>query len=250
MVASLSQSEAVPFLNGDIMLRNKGFCTQSVHAGERGPRPDYTPTSTPIYHSVGYLYDDMADLDAVFAGGKDGYVYPRYGNPTVAAFERALAILEDTEDAVAYASGMAAIHAALLGAGARQGAHVVAATDVYGATYALLTRTLCELGVHTRFVDFCDLAAVAQAVEQERPAALICEIISNPLMKVADVPRLVEIAHQAGAVLIVDNTFASPYLYRPAKRRHRLCRALGDQVPGRPRRRAGRCRVLQLGARA
>ena len=198
------------------MLRDKSIQTQAVHAGERGPRPDYTPTSTPVYHSVGYLYDDMTDLDGVFAGQKDGYVYPRYGNPTVAAFERALAVLEGTEEAVAYASGMAAIHAALLGAGARHGSHIVAAADVYGATYALLARTLADLGVHTHFVDICDLAAVAQAVEQHQPAALLCEIISNPLMKVADVPALAELAHRASAALIVDNTFASPYVFRPA----------------------------------
>lgn len=198
------------------MLRDKSIQTQAVHAGERAPHPDYTPTSTPVYHSVGYLYDDMADLDAVFGGVKEGYVYPRYGNPTVAAFERALAVLEGTEEAVAYASGMAAIHAALLGAGARQGACVVAAADVYGATYALLTRTLRDLGVRTVFVDIGEPSAVAQAVERARPAALLCEIISNPLMKVAEVPALAEIAHSAGAALIVDNTFASPVLFRPA----------------------------------
>jgi cystathionine gamma-synthase/methionine-gamma-lyase len=91
----------------------------------------------------------------------------------------------------------------------------VAAADVYGATYALLERTMAELGVRTRFVDIADMKQVANAVDEERPVALVCEIISNPLMKVADVPALVEIAHQAGATLIVDNTFATPYLLRP-----------------------------------
>jgi cystathionine beta-lyase/cystathionine gamma-synthase len=197
------------------MSRDQSIFTLAVHAGERAERPDFTPVSTPIYHSVGYLYEDMEDLDGVFAGTRSGYVYTRYGSPTVAAFERAMAVLENAEDAVAFASGMGAIHATLLSAGAQAGTTIVAAADVYGATYALLDRALRVLGVRVRFVDITDREQVATAVAEEQPAALVCEIISNPLMKVADVPTLAGIAHEAGAVLIVDNTFASPYLYRP-----------------------------------
>jgi len=171
--------------------------------------------STPIQHSVGYLYKDMQDLDGVFGGERAGYVYPRYGSPTVSAFERAIAVLEGAEDAVAFASGMGAIHAALLGAGVRAGTSVVAATDVYGATYALLERTMTGLGVGVRFVDIAHLEQVARAIAQEQPVAVICEIISNPLMKVADVPALAGMASEAGAALIVDSTFATPYLFRP-----------------------------------
>jgi cystathionine beta-lyase/cystathionine gamma-synthase len=196
-------------------LKGKSIYTVAVHAGERGPRPDFMPVSTPIYPSVGYLYDDMRDLDGVFGGERAGYVYPRYGSPTVTAFEQAIAALEATEDAVAFASGMAAIHAALLSAGVRAGTGVVAAADLYGATYALLDKTFTALGARVRFVDIADLGQVKQAVAEERPIALLCEIISNPLLKVADVPALVDIAHGAGAALIVDNTFASPYLFRP-----------------------------------
>ncbi|MEJ2733511.1 MAG: PLP-dependent aspartate aminotransferase family protein [Anaerolineae bacterium] len=197
------------------MLKDRSIFTKAVHAGERGPRPDFTPVSTPIQHSVGYLYDDMVDLDGIFGGEQAGYVYPRYGSPTVSAFEQAIAELEEAEDAVAFASGMGAIHAALLGAGVLAGKAVVAATDVYGATYALLERTFTDLGVRVRFVNITDLDQVAQAVAEERPVVLLCEIISNPLMKVADVPSLAEMAHAAGAFLIVDNTFATPYLFRP-----------------------------------
>jgi cystathionine gamma-synthase/methionine-gamma-lyase len=92
---------------------------------------------------------------------------------------------------------------------------VVAATELYGATYALLDQTFAELDVRTRFVDITDLDQVARAIDEERPVTLVCEIISNPLIKVADVPALAAMAHQAGAALIVDNTFASPYLFRP-----------------------------------
>jgi len=197
------------------VLKNKSIFTQAVHAGERGPRPDFDPVSTPIHPSVGYLYDEMDDLDGVFAGERAGYVYPRYGSPTVTAFEQAVAVLEGAEDAVAFASGMAAIHAALLGAGLHSGAVVVSAADVYGATYALLDKAFVAQGVRVRFVDIADLDQVAGAVASEQPAALLCEIVSNPLLKVADVPALAEIAHAAGAALLVDNTFASPYLFRP-----------------------------------
>ena len=110
---------------------------------------------------------------------------------------------------------MAAIHAVLLGAGVRAGTAVVAAADVYGATYALLDKTFTALGVRVRFVDITDLEQVKQVVAEERPIALLCEIISNPLIKVADVPALADIAHGIGAALIADNTFASPYLFRP-----------------------------------
>ena len=197
------------------MLKDKSVFTQAVHAGERGPRPDFDPVSTPIYPSVGYLYDEMGDLDGVFAGERAGYVYPRYGSPTVTAFEQAVAVLEGAGDAVAFASGMAAIHAALLGAGLCSGAAVVSAADVYGATYALLDKAFTAQGVRVRFVDITNLDQVTGAVAAERPAALLCEIVSNPLLKVADVPALAEIAHAAGAVLLVDNTFASPYLFQP-----------------------------------
>jgi len=196
-------------------MKNKSIFTQAVHAGERGPRPDFTPVSTPIYQSVGYLYDDMADLDGVFGGTRQGYVYSRYGSPTVTAFEQATALLEGAEDAVAFASGMGAIHAALIGAGVQAGTAVVSAADVYGATYALLERTFTTLGVRVRTVDITDLDQVARAVNEEQPVALICEIISNPLLKVADVPALAALAGSVGASLIVDSTFASPYLFHP-----------------------------------
>jgi len=191
------------------------FATRAVHAGERAPSPDYTPTATPIYNAVTYIYPDMETLDRVFDDPNAGYVYSRYGNPTCAAFEEALASLEGGEAALSFASGMAAIHAALLAAGARAGATVVAAQDVYGATYALLSRLFASLGVNAVFADFTDVDAVKTVMAQARPAVVLFETISNPLLKLADVPRIVELAHAAGAKVIVDNTFASPCLVRP-----------------------------------
>ena len=189
--------------------------TQAVHAGERGPRPDCTPVVTPIYNSVGYLYESMDQLDEVFGGEREGYVYPRHGNPTNAALERAVATLEDGEAALSFASGMAAIHAALLATGLEAGQSVVAAHDVYGATYALLANLFTSLGVRVRFVDIADLASVERAIAEEKPKAVFCEIISNPLLKVADVPALAELAHAHGAEMVVDSSFATPYLVRP-----------------------------------
>ncbi len=191
------------------------FSTRAVHAGERLPMPDYTPTTTPIHPAVTYLYDEMQDLDAVFSRAKDGYVYRRYGNPTTRALEVALANLEGGDAALTYASGMAAMHAALLAAGLKAGAHVVAARDCYGATYSLLDRLFNDQGVITHFVDITDRDAVATALQSHAPTVLVCETISNPLLKLADIPGLVDLAHAAGALVIVDSTFTTPYLMRP-----------------------------------
>jgi cystathionine beta-lyase/cystathionine gamma-synthase len=199
--------------------------TLAVHAGERATKttpltgPDaghsYEPVVTPVHHSVGYTYEDTEDLDAVFSGTSDNPVYTRYGNPTVAAFEAAVTALEGGEAALAYGSGMAAIHAALLAAGARAGTAVVAAHDVYGATYALLNRLLATQGVAVRFVDVADLQTVEHALQELHPVALLTETVSNPLLKVADLPALARLSHGAGAKFIVDNTFATPVLCRP-----------------------------------
>jgi cystathionine beta-lyase/cystathionine gamma-synthase len=196
-------------------LQRKAFATRAVHAGERAPRPDYTPVVGPIHPTVGYLYDSLDDLDAIFATMREGYVYPRYGSPTVAAFESVMAELEEGEAAHAFASGMGAIHAALLAAGARSGTAVVAALDLYGATYTLLSRLFAELGVVTYFVDVADLAGVEAALVETRPVALVAETISNPLLKVADLSALAGLAHRYAAQFLVDNTFASPYLCTP-----------------------------------
>lgn len=198
-------------------LKNKAFSTRAVHAGERLLRADFLPVTTPIYPSVGYLYEDMETVDAVFAGERPGYVYLRYGNPTLDAFETALAELEGAESAHAFASGMAAVHASLLAAGARAGVSVVAALDLYGATFVLLRNLLSQLGVQAVMVDVTDLEAIEDTLRTHRPIALLAETISNPLLKIADVPSLAELAHSRGAQLLIDNTFASPYLYNPIR---------------------------------
>lgn len=198
-------------------LRHKSFATRAVHAGERLNTDGINPVVTPIHPSVGYTFADSQDLDAVLGGEKDGYVYStRYANPTVAAFETAVANLENTESAHAFASGMAAVHLALLAAGVKSGTAVVAAADIYGATYTLLQEVFRSLGAAVHFVDVLDETAVQATVQRVRPVALFVETISNPLLKVANLPRLADIAHASDALLLVDNTFCSPYLCQPA----------------------------------
>ncbi|HLO30858.1 MAG TPA: PLP-dependent aspartate aminotransferase family protein [Anaerolineales bacterium] len=198
-------------------LSHKAFQTRAVHAGERKPAADYTPVSTPIWPSVGYLYESMDDMDAVFGGAKQGYVYVRYASPTVSAFETAVASLEGAEAAQAYSSGMAAIHAALLAAGVKAGTSVVAALDLYGATFTLLRSLLDSLGVKICMVDVSNLDEVETTLKETHPVVLVAETISNPLLKVADVPSLADLAHRNGAALLIDSTFASPYLFNPLK---------------------------------
>lgn len=201
-----------------VNLTDSAFTTRAVHAGERLPADGLRPVSTPIHPAVAYTFADSNDLDAVLGGHKPGYVYsPRYANPTVTAFEMALANLEGAEAGLALASGMAALHLALLAAGVKAGSAVVAAADVYGATYTLLQDIFTSLGVRVFLVDVVDLETVRQTVAQEKPAALLVETISNPLLKVADLPRLAQIAHDNGSLLLVDNTFCSPYLCNPIK---------------------------------
>lgn len=191
--------------------------TKLVHAGERRGLPDAQPVATPIYASATFTYDSMAEIDQVFGGEKQGFIYTRYGNPTTAALEEAIRAVEEGATACAYATGMAAIHAALLACDLRSGSTVLASQDVYGATTNLLNTILVNFGVKTVHVDFSDLETVRARARELQPQVLIAETISNPLLKVCDIKACVQIAHENGARLIVDNTFASPYLCQPLK---------------------------------
>lgn len=192
-----------------------GFASRAVHVGERGARPDFTPTVTPIYPATAFVYDDTETLDAVFGNERPGYVYTRYANPTTNALEAAIASLEGTQDAVAFASGMGAVYAAML-LDARAGDRIVAAPDIYGASYSIMTKLMPTLGVETVFADLLDLDAAAEAIRASRPTLVYVETISNPLMRIADLPAIATLAHEHGARMAVDNTFASPWLVNPA----------------------------------
>jgi len=196
--------------------------TQAVHAGERahkavrqGPPPTvhFTPVATPIYRSAAYVYDDVAELDAVFGGREPGPVYARYGNPTISALEEAIRVLEGGDVCVVTASGMAAIHLALIAAGAASGAKIVAARDLYGATLTMLLSVLGPFGVETTFADSTDTAAFCARIADERPTVVLIEAMSNPLLRVTDVPAVVETAHAVGARVVLDATFTPPPMF-------------------------------------
>jgi len=204
--------------------QKRRFETDAVHAGESRAASEeangsgYYPISTPIYASTTFSHPNIETTDRILSGEQAGYSYARYGNPTVAAFERAVAALESPAGdarAFAFASGMAAMHAALATAELGPGATVLAAEQLYGSTATLLVQIFGMNGVETRFVDCYDMDAVERKVEELKPRAVVIESISNPLLRVADVPRIAEVTRSAGAALIVDSTFATPYLQRP-----------------------------------
>src|ERR1041384_6567353 len=191
------------------------IATQMVHTGERAAKPKGTPTSTPIYAAATYTYDSMDEIDKVFAGETPDYIYTRYANPTVAAFEQVMRTIEGGATACAYGSGMAALHAALFACELSSGSVVMASQDLYGATTNLLLNIFGAFGVKSVFAAFSNLDEVRAKVSEAKPRVLIAETISNPLLKVCDIDAIAEIARGAGARLIVDNTFASPYLCQP-----------------------------------
>jgi len=191
--------------------------TKLVHAGERQAPTDAKPVSTPVYASVTFTYDSMQEIDQVFSGEKQGFIYTRHGNPTISALEEAVRVIEEGAVACAYATGMAAIHAALLACALKSGSTVLASQDLYGATTSLLNNVFTPFGVKTVTADFDDLLSVREKARELRPQVIVVETLSNPLLKVCDIEACVEIARENGARLIVDNTFASPYLCQPLK---------------------------------
>lgn len=195
--------------------KNLDIATLLVHQGERKGNPEAAPVATPIYASTTFTYESMAEIDQVFAGEKPGYVYTRHGNPTVAALEDALRTIEEGAVSCVYSSGMAAIHAALFACELTPGATVLASQDLYGATTSLLLTVFGSFGIKTVTADFSDLDEVRAKAAETKPRVLIAETISNPLLKICDVDAVADIAHGVGARLIIDNTFASPYLCRP-----------------------------------
>ncbi len=192
----------------------RGFATRAIRAAHRLPVVEQRPTSVPIYQSVTFSAGDAAELGAVTTRQVAGYSYGRLDNPTVAAFAAAVAELEGGEAGFGFASGMAAIHAAL-GTLVSAGDRIVATHTSYGTTRAQLLGVFGRLGVRVDFVDVTDLAAVERALAASPTRILYAETITNPTIVVADHAALAELAHRFGATYIVDNTFASPYLCRP-----------------------------------
>ena len=188
--------------------------TRAIHSGEHLDIRPAMPTVSPIHLSTTYVFESSSDLDEVFGNPAEGYAYGRFGNPTIRALETTVAAIENTEAAIAYPSGMAAINGAFAVL-AKPGDHVLVSRDVYGATLTLLNGYFTGIGITPHFVDVTDLDAVKAKVAEVSPTVLFAETISNPLIKVSDIRSLVQIARSCGARVVVDNTFASPSLIRP-----------------------------------
>ncbi len=187
--------------------------SRDVHAGRTVDIGQAEPTAPPLHMATAYTYPNSTDLDEVFIGQQPGYVYSRMANPTVKALEDAIAAIDGMEDGVAYGSGMAAIHG-IVAALATGGSRIVASRDIYGATYAILRSHFAGLGIETIFADATDPAGFASVIDEVRPALVIAEAVSNPLIRVADVRVIAEASHRAGAVFVLDNTFATPVVIR------------------------------------
>lgn len=193
--------------------RPAGFGTRAIEAASRPPDVRQAPSAVPIYQAATFCAQDADELADVLAFRLPGYAYARIENPTASALATAFAELHSAEAGFAFGSGMAAIHAALL-ALVRAGDRIVATRGMYGSTRRLLDGVFGRLGVTTDFVDATDHPAVTAALA--RPArVLYLETISNPTLEVVDISQLATLARDRGAIAVVDNTFASPYLCRP-----------------------------------
>ncbi len=176
-------------------------------------RSEHGETSEAIYLTSGYVYDDPETAERRFNGEEEGYVYGRYGNPTVTMLEERFRLLEGAESCYAVASGMAACWGAL-GCQLKAGDHVVASKALFGSCYQIITSILPRFGVTHTLVDGTDAAAWKAAMRPETKVVFF-ETPSNPLLEVLDIAMISDIAHKAGAVVVMDNVFATPILQKP-----------------------------------
>lgn len=188
------------------------FDTLSLHAGQQ-PDPATGARAVPVYQTTSYVFKDVDHAAALFNLERSGHIYSRISNPTVAVLEERLAALEGGVGAIATASGQAALHLAIVTL-MDAGGHIVASNRLYGGSHNLLTHTLPRFGITASFVDPRDLNGFRKAIRPET-RLVFCETIGNPGLEVANLPELSKIAHDAGIPLMVDSTFATPYLCRP-----------------------------------
>ena len=196
--------------------RELGAGTRVVRAARSLPPGEGQPVVPPLVQSVAFDYGSASEQDAVFGGERSGYVYGRYGTPTTAALELALAELDGVEAVTCFVTGMAAIAAAVDACAIARGGRVVAQEDCYGQTRALFERWVRERSADIVFVDTTDHRAVGAALRAKATTLLYAEAIANPLLRVNDVAALAQLAREHGASLAVDATFATPVLFRPA----------------------------------
>jgi O-succinylhomoserine sulfhydrylase len=185
--------------------------TQLVRGGLS--RSSHGETCEALYLTSGFVYESAGSAEARFKGEEDGFVYSRYGNPTVAMFEDRLKALEGAEACFATASGMAAVHAALA-CQLKAGDRLVASRALFGSCHQIITNILPRFGVETVLVDGTDLDQWRDALK-EGAACIFLETPSNPTLEIIDLPAVIQIAHDAGARVVVDNVFSTPLLQQP-----------------------------------
>jgi len=191
--------------------KNKGFNTKLVHAGSY--EDAFGSAVTPIYQTSTFSFKSAQQGADCFAGKSDGFIYTRIGNPTIKAFEDAMADLEHGFGGIATSSGMSAVssvYMALLG----QGKHIVCSASVYGPSRGVLERDFSRFGVEMTFIDTSDLQQIKDAI-QDNTTILYIETPTNPTMQLTDIKKASEIAHKHEITVVVDNTFSSPYLQNP-----------------------------------
>ena len=189
--------------------------TKAVHAGDRKKAGPQVPVTTPIYTAASFFYETTEQLDRVFAHEEDGYCYSRYDNPTNAALEALVTELEGGHGSLACSSGMAALQLAITAALTDRRRSVLAAEAIYGATIRMLTNVFEPAGVEVAFTDIFNLETFEKAVEASKPGCVLIETISNPLLRVGDIPAIAAICRRIGAALLVDSTFATPMMVQP-----------------------------------
>ncbi|AIS53012.1 methionine gamma-lyase MdeA [Thermoanaerobacter kivui] len=194
------------------MPKKYGFSTLAIHEGWE-PDPTTGAVALPIYQTSSFAFKSTKHAADLFALKEEGYIYTRMMNPTINAFEKRMAALEGGVGALAVSSGQAAITLAVTNI-AGMGDEVVSSTNLYGGTYNLFATTLKKFGINFKFVDPSDPENFRRQIT-DKTKALYVETIGNPKIDVADIEKIAEIAHTAGIPLIVDNTFATPYLARP-----------------------------------
>jgi cystathionine beta-lyase/cystathionine gamma-synthase len=196
--------------------RPHGLDTQVVHAGNRGRyEGPHRPTVNPVYLSNSFQPETPEEMDAILGSDLGGYTYSRHANPTVEALAEAVATLEGGEHAVAFASGMAAVDAALYAADLEAGDTLLLSRDLYGASANLAEQVWTRGGIRVAYADLTDLDAAEHAFKRHRPKAVLFELLTNPLLRVVDGPAVAAIARAHGARVIVDNTFTTPLAARP-----------------------------------
>ena len=191
--------------------KNLGFNSKLIHGG--GHHDEYGAATVPIYQTSTFRFESAEDGAACFAGEKDGYVYTRIGNPTVAALERQVAELEHGYGAVAFASGMGAVSTVYM-AYLNAGDHMISSDAVYGASRTMIEGHMSRFGVESSYVKTENIDNIKAAI-RPNTKMLYIETPANPTMGITDIEACAKLAHEKGLLLVVDNTFCSPYLQNP-----------------------------------